>query len=111
MRSQLDYGWLNRLGGGGCRRFCFVRRQKWNAARALIPITSPPTLAVNELAFFTSTIGKIDRTTYSSVIENPKPAATLTARDGFSPGATNGIANMTKYVSAQHIMPELLSIW
>ena len=71
-------------------------RQKWKAPTALIPSTIPPTFAVNELAFFTSTIGKMDRTTYSNVIEKPKIAATLTARDGFSPRATRGIANITK---------------
>src|SRR5262249_17751748 len=81
------------------------------APRALIAPTTPPTLAAKEAAFATSITGKTDNTTYSRVIKNPETAATRTPQGGFSPRAARGMANITRYVSAQQMMLELFNDW
>jgi hypothetical protein len=61
--------------------------------------TSTLIFRVNTARLFTSIIGKIDSTTYNSVIKNPEPDAIFTHRD--APVLPRiGIANSTKYVSA-----------
>jgi hypothetical protein len=45
------------IGSGG-----LLARQKYNAPAALMPITTPLTLAVNQAASFTSMIGKMRAT-------------------------------------------------
>jgi hypothetical protein len=58
--------------------FRLLARQKYHAPKALMAVTAPPTFAAKEAAFCTSTTGKIAKTTYSSVIENPEKAASRT---------------------------------
>jgi hypothetical protein len=52
-------------------------------------------------------IGKIDRTTNRSVIVNPEVEARRRVHEDFSPGASRGIANITRYARANATPPAL----
>lgn len=74
-------------------------RQKKSAAATLSPMTTPLILIANEEGFGTSMMGNTERITYSSVMMKPEAAAKRSIQEGFSPGATRGIANITRYAS------------